>query len=853
MRSLAMLKTDHPVGVPPPPNQVLYALPQANTADGEGAKLTSRDQSWYAFGDPAVLSQPGAPVANLGLTLASNVLYLNEGNRTVTVTFHTDDLKGFTASSSTGIFTAQFTGDKKWFDAGNYPNTANVTVNTVPNGTHYAVQVIIVLSGDAPPIIPYSVKIHSGSFPQALPMIQLQLADYHYYPALKSIVITSVDIEASVDKVKNLVLQNGKGGIDPSKPFKPFGDFPDQGAVFVIGSKEIFQKSLTGLSLNWQWAGSTNASGIPLGGTTAAITALSAGEWSQSLGTASVDNSGLAVPIGTNIPQVAADFTANKPYTVASVSGFIRMELSTDSYNMYNFLNQVQTSLPATNITATGSGPTTYTGPAPTVPPQPNILVCTAVSLQYTATDTILLTDTAAGYNGRTNFLYHLEPFGFREMHPFLFDGLDAGDKLEPDNDLHLLPYFHLDNGVIGDKDTGGPAGPDNGGELWIGLSNPIGGAVQSILFQVSEGSSNPLKPVTEVDWYYLAGNNWIGLGDTVNDQTNNLSQSGLILLDLPGNETFNNTRADTGLLWVKAVVNSNTDAICRVIAVLSNSAKAQGIGRIDAGTISKPAVPDGALKKTTQPYPSFGGRPKETKAQFDLRVSERLRHKHRAVTAWDYERLVLQQFPQIHKVKCLDHTRIVEASQDYSEVKPGHVMVVTVPDLSLVTGANPLLPFTSVGLLTDIQQYLEPLKSPLVRLQVKNPQFEAVRFFFDVDFVNDNANSTYYRLLLDQEIQQFLMPWAFGAAADIEFGGSIEKSVVLDFVQDRPYVDFLTCFQMNQYVYQEDGSWQVLLTNLETAVASTARSILVPYHDPSSPPPDNLITIGTNCNCNGQ
>jgi len=849
LRSLSLRKTN-------PATQVLYALPQADTADGQGRKLTSRDQSWYPFGDPAVLASTGAPVATLGLALASNILFLNEGARTITLSFHTNDLQGFPGTGGSGIFTAQFTGDKKWFDAADYPATAanNVQVSATTTGTQSTVQVVISLGGDAPPIVPYSTKIHGGNFPKGLPMVRLQLADYHYYGSLKSIVVSSVDIRVSVDKVKNLVLQNSNGRIDASKPFKPFGDFPGSGAVFVVGSKEVFQKSLTGLQLNWDWAGTDSKSGQPLAGTSATVTGLKAGNWNLSLGSVAVTGPSSTVPIGTPqaIPQAPADFTDNSPYSITSVNGFIRLQLATDNYSMGTFLNNIQNNLNAHPPSTTHSGHS-YNTTAPTLPPRADLLVTSEVSLTYTAIDAISLTDTAAGFGARDNFFYHLEPFGFREMHPFLFDTLDAADLLAPDNTMHLLPCFHLDNGATGPADTGGPASPDNGGELWIGLNNPIAGTVQSMLFQVSDGSSNPLKRVTTVEWYYLSGNNWIGLGDTVNDQTNNLSQSGLVGLNLPGNETFTNTRADGGLLWIKAVVKNNPDAVCRLIAVLSNAAKAQGSGRIDANIISKPAIPDGALKKTSQPYPSFGGRPKENNAAFDQRVSERLRHKHRAVTAWDYERLVLQQFPQIHKVKCLNHTRIVEATQDYSEVKPGHVMIITIPDLSLVTGANPLLPFTSVGLLTDIQDWLRPLMSPLVCLQVKNPQFESVRCSFKVDFINDNANSAYYRQLLDQEMQQFLMPWAFGAATDIEFGGKIEKSVLIDFVQDRPYVHFLTCFQLDQYVYQEDGSWHLLYSNVETAVASTARSVLVPYHDPSSPPPDNQITIGANCNCNGQ
>lgn len=89
------------------------------------------------------------------------------------------------------------------------------------------------------------------------------------------------------------------------------------------------------------------------------------------------------------------------------------------------------------------------------------------------------------------------------------------------------------------------------------------------------------------------------------------------------------------------------------------------------ANSIGKLLESMAKVKAVTQPFASFGGRPKEKDKTYFVRVSERLRHKDRAVTLWDYEHLVLESFTQIHKVKCLNHM-----SKD-SEIAPGHVKVV--------------------------------------------------------------------------------------------------------------------------------------------------------------------------------
>jgi hypothetical protein len=332
----------------------------------------------------------------------------------------------------------------------------------------------------------------------------------------------------------------------------------------------------------------------------------------------------------------------------------------------------------------------------------------------------------------------------------------------------------------------------------------------------------------------------------------------------VPDKATIHNTRADDNLLWIKVVANHDPDAVCRVIAVRANAAKAifqQDVSTkkeftksLSANIINKPSVADAALKKTEQPYPSFGGRIHETDNQFYVRVSERLRHKHRSVTAWDYERLVLQYFPQIHKAKCINHTGFlvneITGKKKYSEVLPGRVMVVTIPDLRNKTAVNPLRPYTNVGLLEEIKQYLLSLTSPFVKLEVTVPQFEEVQFQFSVTF-HPNYDPTYFSNLLKDEIERFLTPWAFGNARDIEFGGRIEKSVVLNFIEERYYVDFVTCFVMNHIILRNGNTVLEALYDVEQAIASTARSILVSYYNEVTKQ-KHIINSPANCSCNG-
>ena len=182
-----------------------------------------------------------------------------------------------------------------------------------------------------------------------------------------------------------------------------------------------------------------------------------------------------------------------------------------------------------------------------------------------------------------------------------------------------------------------------------------------------------------------------------------------------------------------------------------------------------------------------------------------------------------------------------------YSETLPGQVMVINIPDLTHLNTANILRPYTSIGLLTEIQLYLKTLTSPFVKLNLCNPQFEEVQFAFSVTF-KENYDPVFFTNQLNNDIEQFLTPWAFGDPQDIDFGTTIEKSVVLNFVEERYYVDFVTCFQMNQII--RDGSVvEQAFYDIEEAVPSTARSILVSYYDAATNT-KHLISTPANCDC---
>jgi hypothetical protein len=104
----------------------------------------------------------------------------------------------------------------------------------------------------------------------------------------------------------------------------------------------------------------------------------------------------------------------------------------------------------------------------------------------------------------------------------------------------------------------------------------------------------------------------------------------------------------------------------------------------------------------------------------------------------------------------------------------------------------------------------------------VKNPAYQKLRLEFSVKF-KEGYEFNFYSEKLKEEIKQFLSPWAYSTGRDITFGGKIYKSVLLNFVEEVEYVDYLEDF----YLYSISGS-KGLSNDLDEVQPESPDTILV-------------------------
>jgi hypothetical protein len=342
-------------------------------------------------------------------------------------------------------------------------------------------------------------------------------------------------------------------------------------------------------------------------------------------------------------------------------------------------------------------------------------------------------------------------------------------------------------------------------GELLIGFNNLNAGDGVSVLFQVAEGSADPDLTQEQIVWSVLCDNYWkrLGIDGVVLDTTNQLLASGIVRFVIPSDATTQNTILPAGRIWLRAGIARHVEAICQLIDVAANAVEVQFTDHgnddahltsaLEAGKIAKLKNGLSAIKSVKQPYASFGGSPEETDDDFYRRVSERLRHKNRCIASWDYERIILEAFPKVHKVKCIPHAK------QGSWLAPGNVMIVVIPDLKNKNATDPLQPRVDAGTISRITNFVRDRAGMHVQVQVKNPSYQRIQLDFKVKF-RAGYEFNFYSKYVKRQLTEFLSPWAFKSDREISFGGKIYKSVLLDFVEELDPVDYVTDFKMHSY-----------------------------------------------------
>lgn len=282
-------------------------------------------------------------------------------------------------------------------------------------------------------------------------------------------------------------------------------------------------------------------------------------------------------------------------------------------------------------------------------------------------------------------------------------------------------------------------------------------------------------------------------------DTTNDLRNTGIVALSIPAG--VQSLRASVAR---DAATFPDTAAITPHVMTATRQLK-PGVEQdlstpLPAGTISAAVQDLPYIASIDQPIASFGGRPAEDRKACEIRLGERLRHKDRAILAWDYERLVLDRFPTIWKTATLP------------PAKPGHVTVMVVAGSDGVDVADPTVPRAPAHVLARIRCFLETLSSPFVQLDVVNPVYVRITVKAAVEF-SENADSGSNTDRLNDDLVRYLSPWYYDADRAAKGGRYASENEISEFIQTRPYVAALTALEF-QYTPDPDSLEWYFLTS---------------------------------------
>lgn len=725
-----------------------------------------------------------------GIMIASPIFYLQSGERIISLRFNDKDYKA-------SDFDFYITGEKK---------TIEITIkkNTEKDPKTGTSSIQLKIPATEKKIIPFNKKLHSEFLIQTeFPVLKIVPKNIHVINAIETI-----SIQVEVNHFKSFVLDSDFGKIDTEKSFFPFGEIPKTGNGMIISSNEFFMKknavasiglisdtpyyNLKPLTLTNGIYEEYKSASIPI--FISNIFPLNLSFFNQTLIYQNIpilsykefppESSSNTIVIPNLYPLTEYNYKEIASNQISS-NGKFRIELFDDAFNADAFMFKY--------IVAAGSEVKAH------LPFKPRVKEFT---FNYYLNENIDLSTR----KNETNIIevYSILPFGYAKI-------IDKG-----------VFYFKQKKTLEG--------------EVYLGFekANPKDGL--RFLIQLEEGTANPLLEPATVSWEYLDKNTWKKLdSNAIGDETFSLTQSGLISITIPEFDSTSNTELESNLFWLKIAV-SNIEAVCKFIGVHAQALKAVLTDYEKSGavflentpkeTISKIYKPINKVKKIVQPYSSFSGRIKEPDSTLYTRTSERLRHKNRAITTWDYEKIVLQEFPEVYRVKALNHYRYDTV---ISNVSAGYVTLIPVAKSSVSDNVN-WKPLLSLNKMLLIKEHLAKIASPHARINVKAPKQEKVEVLFKVKFhLQEGMDSGLYITELKQTINSYLSPWAY-ETSEINFANEIEFSSIIQLIDNQSYVDYLIDFKVNQYIL--DANNEVVgsaIQNLNKISPQTDYTLFIP------------------------
>ncbi|GAA3630119.1 baseplate J/gp47 family protein [Flavivirga jejuensis] len=804
----------HHIKQKPTEESALYAASQVDSIDGKGGAFKEEPQ-WLPFGYPehykptTVLETP-----KLGFAIAAPTLNLQEGDRDILVKYTTEDhINTISTANLANVFEVYATGEKGWLGPFTLETTSKTGYATQVSDNNMELYLALDKSQEA--ILPYDKKIHGENFETTHPVLRFLLKTqqpefnegYKLYTQLLKKRILTTTIKVAVAGAEKVSLRNDLGDLAEDKPFHPFTTQPIERSSFYIDTPDAFSKNWKTITIRAPWL-NTPSDFMDH------YIAYRKTDTSKNLSPAIYQNA------LSNVDNLYVDsndyFKAKLTINNNETSDVINAETSLFTSAEEGFELQL-------SILAETSPKIRKTGPLKL---SLNQSFLHAIFPQVYALALTSKVDTLLPNEPYTPFIEKLYVDYTAEQIVDFQNPSDTTKNLDTIQLFHEHPFGQAENNLF--------VAPEycQGGTLYIGLTGTVTLQQVQLLFQLIEGTENPLADSfatnEKITWSVLQGNDWEELDSNylLGDSTGNFLKTGIVTITIPSEATTEHSLLPSGMVWLKANTQRNFDVVCRFKAIHAQVIKttfsnnknelSHLVDGLEAGTISKLTERNAHIKSVTQPYGTFGGSPEEGDENYYQRISERIRHRDRAINLWDYEHLILEEFKEVYKVKCLNHTK------DNNFHAPGHVAIVVIPDTVNQNAFDIFQPRLSTAKRNEIQTYINGLNTMFVEAQIINPDYEEVKVTLNVQF-NTGYDQNYYTKQLEEDIKRYLSPWAYKETASLHFGITFHRSKLIAYLEQLKYVDYLDSVVLRHI--KTPGTTGTAKTNI---IPTSAKAILV-------------------------
>jgi hypothetical protein len=795
------------------------------------------------FGAPRARdARPPGVSARIGFALASDVLLMGDGRRTVTVALHLGRRPsergsgarslgermeqarqvhaGHTAAESDAgqpqwrehvlrrLFKVAVSGAAGWIPIPWY----EASLTTGPRDGD-VLELRFALAADAAAVTPYMPAVHGDCYATTCPLLRFELnadADVYGYGLLRELTLRHALIDVEVRDHRALALQNQDGPLSAAAAFQPFGALPVAGDYLIVGSAEAARKTLSHCELAFEWARLPSAPGgwgdyyatygdagpwlaaSPFVDVGVSLGVLSGGAWTPP-GTRAAPAGASAILFGAgrspaDVPLCAptvtfdgllgrapamagAEAAARFAYAPGVRGGFFKLTLCGADF----MLGHARYPYVLADALSYNNQPR-HRARLRALPAPPYTPLLGAISMHYRASATITSAPNAAG-----DAFFRSSPLGWQAAHG---GGADA--------DL-LLPRF------------------EEAGNLYIGVAATSMRAPLTLFFHLREDALPLAEPSErQLRWAYLSDNEWRYLAPHAvrADATHGFLRAGVVTLTLPPEIDSANTDLPAGVFWLRVSCDDHLDGFCGLYSVSAHAARVvrdlavagapHAPATIAANTITRPRQTIPGLGRVFQMTRSSGGAPAESVHDMRRRTAEQLRHKGQAITADDYERIVLQRFPDIDRVKCFANSSLRSGG---ARPRPGHVLIVGLPAFRS-SGHVDDLPRLDGYLVGQVREFLQARVAPSVTLEVANPEYQFIRVCCSVT-LRAGADPGQCVNELDDLISDFISPWSRTGNTS-HFGWQIRRHDIESFILAHAGVLAVSGFSM-QSVSERD------------------------------------------------